>query len=186
MVSPMVTSEHQDSVGLLGPVGQLIHTAAMTPFGQFGVGDAAGIHAGAAHADLASPPGHRAEHQFEVVVTRRYLLARLGARRRVPDEEHPDLLGLPLGERPGQTQTVVAALRSVGPVVEDDQCPSRRLLGHRPAPVATFKPAPRHSAIPSSSRLARNPWSESRSTASRAKTQYGPRQYATTSRSFGS
>ena len=70
-------SEHQDTVDLLGPIGQLVHRAAMTPFSQFVIGDAPGIQASAANTDLSSPPNDRPEHELEVVVALRDLLTGL-------------------------------------------------------------------------------------------------------------
>src|SRR5690242_20143857 len=52
--------------------------------------------------------------------------------------------------------------------------------------TSTGRPRARHSTIPSSIRTAVKPFARSTFTASTANTQYGPRQYATTSRCFGS
>src|SRR3989442_8941925 len=53
-----------------------------------------------------------------------------------------------------------------------------------PRPVSMRSPLAFQSSTPSSMRCARNPCLRSRSTASTAITQYGPRQYATMSRRF--
>ena len=63
--------------------------------------------------------------------------------------------------------------------------PSGHVRASAPMPVRTRPPLACHSTTPCSRRWARKPLLRRISTASSAMTQYGPRQYATTSRSFG-
>src|SRR5216683_407557 len=94
----------------------------------------------------------------------------------------------------GQCRDLVPAQRSrraLNQAPGRAQAARRWLAGHAsPAgplmPAATGSPASRHSGIPPASRQARRPLARSSRTASWANTQYGPRQYATTSVSGGS
>src|SRR3990172_12492434 len=84
-------SEHQDLVGPLRPVRQLVERAAVRRVGTLAVGDAARVHAGAAHANLTAMSRHAAQHHVEVVIALGHLLARLCRACRVADEKHLDL-----------------------------------------------------------------------------------------------
>ena len=91
-----------DTVGPLRPVRKLLERAALRPFGQFAVGDAARVHAGAVNADLGAVARRTAQHHFDVVVALRNLLVRLGAARRVAHQEDLQLLAGSLRKRAGQ------------------------------------------------------------------------------------
>src|SRR5690606_13972374 len=91
-------------------------------FGQLRLRDTAGIQARAADADLRAVLRRVPQHQLYVVVARRYLLVSLRAGRSVADQKDLHFLAGPLGESACKPERVVAALGSVGSIVENEQC----------------------------------------------------------------
>jgi len=65
--------------------------------------------------------GHDPEQSLEIIETLRHRLTGLGARGGIAHEKDADLLALPLHQRPGEAEPIVAALRPVRGIVEDDE-----------------------------------------------------------------
>src|SRR3970282_518860 len=119
---PRRGSEPQDSVRPQGPIGELFERASLGAVREFRVGDAACVHARAAHAGVPSVPPDVSQHDFRVVVPLRHLLPFFRAARGISHQEDPHLLALALGQCAGEAKSVVAALGAIGRIVEDEQC----------------------------------------------------------------
>src|SRR5687768_2467981 len=98
--------------------------------GELAVLDAARVHAGAAHADQRLAAGHAVEHALDVVEALRHRLPRLRARSGVADEEHAHRLFLRARQHRREAQRVVAALRAVRRLVEDEQSLAHLTAGY--------------------------------------------------------
>ena len=118
-VQPAPRSKHQHTIGRKGPRGELVHHA-VAAVGKLFCADAARVHARAADAHFATTAGDYAEHHFNVVVALWHLLPAFCARRCIADQKHAHLLAFALCDLAGQPQAVVAALRAVGRIVQDD------------------------------------------------------------------
>ncbi len=112
-------SEDQDLVRPLRPVSELFERASVSPLGQLGCSDTAGVHTGPAHAYLGAVPDNGTDHRFKVIVTLRNLLARLGAAGGIAQQEEPYLFAFALCQRAGEAQRIVAALGTVGRIIQD-------------------------------------------------------------------
>lgn len=115
------TSERHHLVGVDCPLCPLVERAASRSIHESIVGDAADVHARAAHPDFGAATHDVRQHLFDVVVPARDALAGLGARAGIPDQEDPDLLALLLSDPAGEPERVVGAFGAIGGVVDDDQ-----------------------------------------------------------------
>src|SRR3989338_764479 len=120
-VRPMILPlEYDDFIGPLRPGGQLIHRAAMGALHQVIVVNATRVEASTADTDHAARARDHAHHVADVVVTRRHFLPGLGACGSITDQKHLDLLAFFFGQGTGNAKGVVAALRSVRRIVENE------------------------------------------------------------------
>src|SRR6185295_9815896 len=85
------------------------------------VGHPARVHAGTTYSDLTTTARYRPDHVLDVVVASGHLLVSLRARRGVSHQEHLDRLPFSLHQGPRETESVVAPLRSIGWVVQNQK-----------------------------------------------------------------
>src|SRR6266508_939535 len=149
-------SEGDDLVGPQRPVGQFVEGEAAGSFGEHVLGDAAGVHAGAAAADVGAVAGAGADHPVEVVIAVGQLLVGHGAADGVADQEHPYLAVAAFGEGTGNLEPVVGAFRAVRRVVEDE----KNLAAHRCRPLVLSRPT-----VAAGAGIGRGRWSRHRGAA---------------------
>ena len=122
-------SERHGLVGPQHPVGELFEGRAACRVDEDVVGDAAGVHAGAAQADLGAVLRGGDEHPVEVVVAVRNGLAFDGATDRVAQAEDSHGGAVAFGDGAGEAEPVEGAFVAVGGTSERGRFEIRRWRG---------------------------------------------------------